>query len=78
MVNGLDESRLAVRIAKKVVKSAVGRNRMRRCVREVFRHTRWQFGSSDFLVSLATPYHEKTLQSARHELQQLLLQAAKR
>jgi ribonuclease P protein component len=78
MANGLDESRLAVRVAKKVVKSAVGRNRMRRCVREVFRHTRGQLGSSDFLVSLAKPYHEKTRQSARHELQRLLLQAAKR
>jgi ribonuclease P protein component len=78
MANGLGESRLAVRVAKKVMKSAVARNRMRRCVREVFRQLRSQFVPSDFLVSLVQPYRDPTLQAARQELERLLLQAARR
>ncbi|MGH8663861.1 MAG: ribonuclease P protein component [Burkholderiales bacterium] len=78
MANGLGESRLAVRVAKKVMKSAVARNRMRRCVREVFRHLRAAFVPSDFLVSLVQPYRSRSLQAARQELERLLAQAARR
>jgi ribonuclease P protein component len=78
MPNGLGESRLAVRVAKKVMKSAVARNRIRRCVREVFRQLRPTFGASDFLVSLVQPYRSRSLQAARQELERLLVQAAQR
>ena len=76
--NGLGQARLAVRIAKKVVKGAVGRNRIRRCVKELFRQLRPQLPPTDFLVSLGHPYGEPTLQSARQELERLLFQAARR
>ena len=76
--NDLGESRLVVRVAKKVMRSAVARDRMRRCVREVFRQLRSQFVPSDFLVFLVQPYREHTLHAARQELERLLLQAARR
>src|SRR5690606_19268670 len=78
MPNELDESRIAIRVAKKVLKSAVARNRIRRCAREVFRHLRPQLPPTDFLVSLIRPYGEATLQPARQELERLLVQAARR
>jgi ribonuclease P protein component len=78
VANGRVESRLVVRVAKKVMRSAVARNRMRRCVREVFRQLRSQFVPSDFLVFLVQPYRERTLHAARQELERLLLQAARR
>jgi ribonuclease P protein component len=74
--NGRDQSRLLVRIAKKVLKSAVARNRMRRCVKEVFRRHRAQLAVRDFLVFLIRPYREQTLDAARRELEQLLRGAA--
>jgi ribonuclease P protein component len=73
----LPSSRLAVRIAKRMMKSAVARNRMRRCVKEVFRHERHVFAPADYLVSLIQPYREDSLTPARQELVRLL-QAAKR
>ena len=74
--NGRDQSRLLLRIAKKVLKSAVARNRMRRCVKEVFRHHRAQLAVRDFLVFLIRPYRESSLGAARRELEQLLRGAA--
>jgi ribonuclease P protein component len=73
--NALPCSRLAVRVAKKVMKSAVARNRMRRCVKEVFRQRRHAFAPADLLVSVIHPYREDTLSAARQELEQLLLAA---
>ncbi|MCC7082686.1 MAG: ribonuclease P protein component [Burkholderiales bacterium] len=78
LANGLDESRLAVRVAKKVMKSAVARNRIRRCVREVFRQLRPGLAPSDFLVSLVQPYRNRSLQAARQDIERLLVQAASR
>jgi ribonuclease P protein component len=78
VANELDQSRIAVRVAKKVVKSAVARNRIRRCVREAFRHVRPQLPPTDFLVSMIHPYGEPTLHSARREIERLLVQAARR
>lgn len=76
--NEVDQPRLAVRVAKKVVKGAVARNRIRRCVKELFRQLRAHFPPTDFLVSLIHPYGEPTLQPARQELERLLAQAARR
>lgn len=78
LANGLDESRLAVRVAKRVMKSAVARNRIRRCVREVFRQLRPGLAPSDFLVSLVQPYRNRSLQAARQDIERLLVQAASR
>jgi ribonuclease P protein component len=73
--NAMPHSRLAVRVAKRVVKSAVVRNRVRRCVKEVFRQQRPAFEPADFLVSLIHPYREQTLRAAREELERLLRSA---
>ena len=70
--SALPHSRLAVRVAKKVVRSAVARNRIRRCVKEVFRQQCAGFEPADFLVSLIHPYREPTLRAAREELERLL------
>jgi len=70
--NALPYSRLAVRVAKKVLRSAVARNRVRRCVKEVFRQQRAAFVPADFLISLIHPYREQSLRAAREELERLL------
>jgi len=64
--------RLVVRVAKRVIKTAVGRNRIKRCVREVFRLQRPALTPCDFLVSLVGPYEEPSLAAARHEVERLL------
>jgi len=76
MTNGTDRGRLLVRVAKKVMKSAVARNRMRRCVKEVFRQQRTALAPRDFLVSLIQPYREASLEPARRELERLFRVAA--
>jgi ribonuclease P protein component len=65
-------ARLMVRVAKQVLRSAVARNQIKRCVREVFRHQRGQLSSLDFFVSLVHPYKESSLLAARQELERLL------
>ena len=65
-------ARLAVRVAKRVSPSAVTRNRMRRCVREVFRQQRAELPALDYFISLVNAYRESSLASARRELEHLL------
>ncbi|WP_304638600.1 ribonuclease P protein component [Pseudomonas sp.] len=48
--NGLDQSRLGLVIAKKNVRRAVDRNRVKRVARESFRHHRDGLGSLDIVV----------------------------
>jgi ribonuclease P protein component len=74
--NDTAQGRVLIRVAKKVVKSAVARNRMRRCVKEVFRQQRIGLAPRDFLVFLIQPYREPTLESARRELERLFRAAA--
>ena len=70
--NDLGAPRLAVRVAKKIVKSAVARNRFKRCVREVFRHERPALAAFDHLVSLIRPYEQSASEEARRELERML------
>jgi ribonuclease P protein component len=51
---------------------AVARNRIKRCVREVFRQHRDELPALDFFVSLIQPYKEPGLLAARQELERLL------
>ncbi len=48
--NGLAYSRLGLAISRKVAKSAVARNRIKRIVRESFRRHQSQFGGLDWVV----------------------------
>lgn len=47
--NGLDHARLGLAISKRVSKRAVERNRIKRLLRESFRHIRHQLPPVDFL-----------------------------
>ena len=48
--NGLAYPRLGLAISRKVAKSAVARNRLKRIVRESFRHYQPQLGGLDWVV----------------------------
>lgn len=65
-------ARIMIRVAKSVLRSAVARNRIKRCVREVFRLHRGALPQIDFFVSLIHPYNEPSLLAARQELERLL------
>ena len=67
--NEVGYARILVRVAKQVLRSSVDRNRMKRCVREVFRHQRGELASVDFFVSLIQPYKHPSLLDARQELE---------
>jgi ribonuclease P protein component len=48
--NGLNYSRLGMAISRKIARSAVARNRIKRVVRESFRHHQAQLGGMDWVV----------------------------
>ena len=48
--NALDHPRLGLAISRKVAKSAVARNRLKRIVRESFRHHQRELGGLDCVV----------------------------
>ena len=48
--NGLDVPRLGIAVGKKVIRRAVGRNRIKRLVRESFRHHADALGGVDIIV----------------------------
>jgi ribonuclease P protein component len=66
-------SRFAVVVSKKVHKSAVGRNRIRRRVYEVIRHEQQAISHSHDIVVIVTSSELLTLPA--HELQQIIHQA---
>lgn len=49
-INGLPEARLGLAITKKRVKKAVARNRLKRLIRESFRHNHVKFAGWDCVV----------------------------
>lgn len=48
--NGLDHPRLGLAISRKVSPRAVQRNRIKRLIRECFRHLQAELGQLDFVV----------------------------
>lgn len=48
--NGLDSPRLGMAISRKVAKLSVQRNRLKRLIRESFRHQQHWLGGIDFVV----------------------------
>lgn len=48
--NGLDHARLGLAIGKRAIKTAVGRNRLKRLVRESFRQHQQQLSGLDIVV----------------------------
>jgi len=77
--NGLDHPRLGLSVGKKVWKSAVKRNRVRRVFREAFRLEQHALPAGfDLVLIPAAPRLEPELAAARAELVRLAHQAARR
>jgi ribonuclease P protein component len=77
--NGLELTRLGISIGKRIEKSAVRRNRMRRLVREAFRLSYAELPRGvDLLVMAAEPKIELDLVSTRAELVLLARKAERR
>jgi ribonuclease P protein component len=62
--NTITTARLGLAIAKKSVKKAVDRNRIKRVVRESFRHQKWTLSNIDFVVLC----RDKTGLASKNEL----------
>ncbi len=69
--NGLDHGRVGVVAAKKIDKRAVGRNRAKRLVRELFRSHRVRFAGFDLVVRAKIKLHRADCAPARLALQAL-------
>ncbi len=77
--NGLEHSRLGISIGKRIEKSAVRRNRLRRMVREAFRLSYAELPRGlDILVMAAEPKIQFELQATRAELVLLARKAERR
>ena len=65
-------SRLLIRVAKKVVRAAVDRNRIRRCIKESFRLRRLALPAADYCITVKATFSAATLREVRRELERLL------
>ncbi len=61
--NGLDISRLGMIVPKKVIRTAVGRNRVKRLLREWFRLNQTELSGLDLVARLKTRGNERMLKS---------------
>ena len=61
--NGLDRARLGMIVPKKIVPLAVGRNRIRRLLREWFRLRQQELSGLDVIAQLRAPAGEATLKA---------------
>src|SRR5262249_47636675 len=75
--NELGFARLGMSIAARTVGNAVARNRVRRLVREVFRH-REDLPSADFVISAKSPVSPADNAQLRADLEQLLTPVGER
>lgn len=66
--NGRDYPRLGLAISKRNVKTAVGRNRVKRLVRESFRRHRQQLGGLDIVVLSRHATHDSSNPGLLHSL----------
>lgn len=70
--NELNRARLGVVVAKKVERRAVGRNRIKRLVRETFRQVANDIGNVDLIVRAKQPMRRTQAPEARAALMRLL------
>ena len=61
--NGLDIPRLGMIVPKKAIHDAVGRNRVKRLLREWFRHAQADLAGLDVIARLKTRGNERMLKS---------------
>ena len=76
--NALKRSRIGVIVSKKVAPRAVDRNRIKRLVRETFRHDRWRLGNNDLVVLARRCPPLAGWEAARGELVAVFVQLAHR
>jgi ribonuclease P protein component len=69
---------LGIVVSKRIEPRAVGRNLAKRLSREIFRQLRTRLSAADFIVRPVTSFTSAQHEAARLELQELLLQAARR
>jgi ribonuclease P protein component len=75
--NRLEISRLGMIVSKRLLPRAVQRNRVKRMIRESFRHQFSGIGGMDIVVRLRRPLYRETLPEGRAALDQLLDTLAK-
>lgn len=79
MENGLDHARLGLSVGKRIWKSAVRRNRVRRIFREAFRLSQHELPAGvDVVLIPGRPKLEPELETTRRELVQLCAKAHRR
>ncbi len=76
--NGREYPRLGLAISKRNIKMAVGRNRVKRLVREGFRHHLAQLAGLDIVVLSRKNTHESSNQTLQHSLNRHWRRLAKR
>lgn len=69
-------ARLGLAIAKKSARRAIDRNRLKRVVREVFRHNRQSLPGIDLVVMARSPAAAADMQSLRTSLERHFTQLA--
>jgi len=62
--NGLDYARLGLIVPKKIIATAVGRNRVKRLIRESFRLNQTQLAGLDVVARIKSKYQEVDLRAA--------------
>lgn len=70
-VNPLGEARLGMAIAARTVGKAVSRNRLRRIIRESFRHARARLPAVDVIVGARVAARDAPATDLRHSLDKL-------
>ncbi len=73
VANNLEDSRIGITVSKKVSKRAVQRNRIKRQIRESFRHNRHKLSTMDLVVVSKPGGAEQGNKSLRAELDILWL-----
>ncbi len=64
--------RLGVSVSKRIIPSAVGRNNIKRLIRECFRHHARQGAANDVVVRLRRPLTQQDRAAARSLLSEML------
>jgi ribonuclease P protein component len=72
------QARIGIIVSRKVAPRAVDRNRIKRLVREAFRHDRWRFGSNDLVVMARRCPARAGWDGAREELAAVFGQLTRR
>lgn len=69
--NGLPYARLGLTVSRKAIPRAVDRNRLKRAIRESFRHAQKGLTGFDFVVSPRNPWRDLTAPAAKAQLDDL-------